>query len=109
MSSAHLIIGANRGIGYGLVVETVSDLDRTALNLSAVYADDRCPFEQLKVYPNATVFATTRNAATSTQLKALSDTHPGRVEIVELDVVKQDTIDVSCPRPSIGSTVLGPL
>ena len=61
---------------------------------------------QLKVYPDVIVFATTRNAANSTELKALADANPGRVVIVELDMIKQDTIDVSpydtvLPTPSI--------
>jgi NAD(P)-dependent dehydrogenase (short-subunit alcohol dehydrogenase family) len=99
MPRTNLVIGANRGIGLGLVEELVSGrrsylFERMRKHLPS----------QVKKHSTDVVYATARVPAEAKELQEIARKSDGRVIVVQLDMVDQASIDVSdSPRSAAGS------
>ncbi|KAK4703782.1 hypothetical protein P7C70_g2440, partial [Phenoliferia sp. Uapishka_3] len=74
MSPSIFIVGANRGIGLGLVKES------------------------LKRDPTSQVFATARDVANATDLLALQRKHPGQLHLLQLDILDETSVDAAVTK-----------
>lgn len=89
-SNSILIVGGNRGIGFGLVEESVGQYFSRYVALG----DLLTRVEQLKRDSTTTVFATARDPEKADALTMLVKQYPSRLTVLKLDMLDESSVMV---------------